>query len=387
MDNEDGLNEGIWGLPLGKNMRVENLDVLAEPLPSSKQKVPRRAAVLVSQNTGQTIDYCLYDLQVSVKRPGFSDSYHDIKPYSIVARENIKGAVKYGAEEKGTITSVFLAGASFDYDLVHVSRQTSDQDATIATLGVTRSPGGMDAVVLKTYKKVEVASIVKGEEVSNVRLGDILSVSRSDQPSLDCTQIGAFVWTIELLDGHILCWKVPYWGQGGGCSKDIWPCFDRNDKLHRPKGLTPPVPIKSPEDNDAASNFPFGVVCHIGNSTDWMQQSSSGTQTDIALGLVPESAFGCILRAGQHAVKIQRSGVGGDFDAELFASDFLESQIFSPSDLQMMPPTFVPSLYMISLEAAYLRQNSAVDGSLELGGTNARWLQVSTILENCTLLI
>ena len=98
------------------------------------------------------------------------------------------------------------------------------------------------------------------------------------------------------------------------------------------------------------------------------------------LGQVPDSAFGCVLRSGQHARKLHRSGVG-DFDTDLFASDFLATDVFEPSNFLMMPPVFVPSIYTLLLEAAYLRMEIPVlediDSTSEEMAEEKRRLQVS----------
>ena len=98
----------------------------------------------------------------------------------------------------------------------------------------------------------------------------------------------------------------------------------------------------------------LGVCCEIGHSSDWMYQSSSGIQSDLSMGQVPGSSFGCILSAGQSSRKFHRTAPGG-LDAASFTTDFLDYEVNCPSDFMMKPPTFVASLYSLLLEAAYLK--------------------------------
>jgi hypothetical protein len=100
------------------------------------------------------------------------------------------------------------------------------------------------------------------------------------------------------------------------------------------------------------------------------------------MGQVPASNFGCVLSAGQTSKKLHRS-IPGDFDTDAFASDFLDYEVFSPGDFIMAPPAFVPSLYSLFLEAAYIRSElpameaSKVDDSSELLDEGNKRLSVS----------
>lgn len=190
----------------------------------------------------------------------------------------------------------------------------------------------------------------------------------------------SFVWTIELLNGQIYCWNVPYRIVGDVDELQLPLLPKRDGRIHRPDGLNLPAIICKKESRETRHRYFLGTSCHIGSSTDWMQQSSSGTQTDVSLGLVPESEFGCVLRAGQHVRRLHRSGDGSDFDPDLFASDFLESEVYGPSEFLMMPPVFVSSVYMLLLEAAYLQLEVPLEGeeiASEQRGAKQRRLKVS----------
>jgi hypothetical protein len=127
----------------------------------------------------------------------------------------------------------------------------------------------------------------------------------------------------------------------------------------------------------------LGVLCHIGNSSDWIEQSTSLNQSDLSMGQVPASNFGCVLSAGQTSKKLHRSSPPGAFDTDAFASDFLDYEVFSPGDFIMAPPAFVLSLYSLFLEAAYIRsehpamEETKDDASSELLDEEKKRLSVS----------
>jgi hypothetical protein len=390
--NDDGTTQGSWGVPLVKDVKATSLSILAEPYSAATNH--RRAAVLVSSTNPGTcdMDYSFYRLQVSKPNTtsnALADSYHELKPYLVIVQASIRGALKNGTRLVGPISSVFLAGASFDFDLSNSQKPTDgeDTDDTIATLGVVRSPGGIEAVNLSHNNKSYMASVsAEDEEVSKIYLADVICGSNL-QPCQngESHPIDAFVWTIEFLSGEICCWTVPYRLRGADDVERQMSSFCQDTQIVRPKGLYPPTLVCKKESREKRKRYMLGIICHIGRSSDWMQQASSGTQTDIALGLVPDSVFGCVLRVGQHARTLHRSGVGGDFDTDLFASDFLESEIYGPSEFLMMPPVFVPSLYMLLLEAAHLRtelpimEESKIEATSELFQDERGRLWVSSL--------
>ncbi len=331
--------------------------------------------MLVSSTNPGTcdMDYSCYRLQVCKVETNIplADSYHELKPYCVITKEAIHGPLKNGARSVGPISSVFLAGASFDFDLLSSSKNSEDdEDEMIVTLGIVRSPGGIEAVNLTGTNKAFISSILDDNEVSKICLADIMGCNNANPYNGRNVLINAFVWTIELLNGHLYCWTVPYKLRGRKGMDMHLPLFFRDERMARPKGLCPPHLVCTKESREKRIRYNLGIICHIGRSSDWMQQSSSGTQSDISLGLVPDSGFGCVLRAGQDARTLHRSGIGGDFDTDLFASDFLESEVYGPSEFLMMPPVFVPSLYMLLLEAAFLRTQPKLETGSELDSTS-----------------
>lgn len=208
-------------------------------------------------------------------------------------------------------------------------------------------------ISLDSSNKAWTSPVVTADEVSKVWLVDIV---HGEGRRLD-----AFVWAVELLNGELFCWSVP----------SLLGSPDQNDeefhlswlvkeaKIARPKGLRPPTLVCKRETRNDKRRFLLGILSHVGTSSDWMQQSSSGCQADIAMGPVPRSSYGCGLRAGQGSKKVNRRALS-EFSGEEFSTNVLVSEVFGPGDILMTPPAFVPSLYSMFLEAAYLRTEVAV---------------------------
>jgi hypothetical protein len=107
---------GAWGMLLPKNVTVTSLSISAEPVTSG----PRRAVVFVSATNNETcqIDYVTFHLQVVQKENSeVIESYVDQKPYSVFAQVVSNGTIKNGLRVADPIAAVFLASASFRFDL------------------------------------------------------------------------------------------------------------------------------------------------------------------------------------------------------------------------------------------------------------------------------
>lgn len=371
-------------MALRKDIKATSLSLLSE---TTNSHGSRRAVALVSSSNTNTCDlsYQIFQIEVlSRSRDDSSgaDTYRDLQPFSIVAKKRLEGTLKNGARSIGPVSSSFLAAASFDFDDSATAEGDSTEDDLVATIGVVRTPGGLESVSLYTNNSSYVTDVIKEGEIAKLSLADTICDSQLNSPPDDASPVDAFVWTLETIDGKIYCWTVPYRIKRDGEELQMT-VFLKETTLSHPKGLNPPTLACRKETRNPRRRLQSGVICHVGNSTDWMQQSSSGTQTDVSLGQIPESAFGCVLRAGQHARKLHRSGVG-DFDTELFANDFLATDVFGPSNFLMMPPAFVPSIYTLLLEAAYLRTEIPIledldSTSVEMKGEKNR-LKVSNFL-------
>jgi hypothetical protein len=354
--NDDGQTKLSWGIPLEKGSDRATLSLLSEPHSNT-----RRGVVLVAsqENGGFDFVYQVYRLQVSKSslNLGFTERNLEDMPYKVIVHELLHGNVVPESNSAGALWSTFLAGASFDFDLELENCGIVKEEEMVATLGVVRCPGGLDAIALigaKTYS----ASVLNDGETTNISMSDVVC-GRHTEPSSECHELDAFVWKVEFLTGETYCWIVPYRLNGEkNDSQTRAYMFDQD--INRPKRLRPPTLVGQHEKWKSA----FGVLCHIGTSSSWMQQSSFGTQSDAMLGPVPDSGFGCILRAGQHSRMVHRPSIGGDPQKEI------DTDLYEPSPFQMTPPVFVPSLYTLLIETAYLRMELQTFDEGVLGGTS-----------------
>lgn len=266
--------------------------------------------------------------------------------------------------------------------------KAAEEEEFAVTLGVVRTPGGLEAISLNKDGKAWISTVIDADEVSKVWIADTVCTSKLTPRNKH--SIDSFVWVIELMNEELFCWSAPYLTDTNHFDKDNdipLSLYFNEATTWGKKGLHPPTLVCKRDTREAKKRFLLGILNHIGCSSDWMQQSSSGCQTDIALGHVPQSSFGCVLRAGQISSKLHRTSIG-DFDTDIFASDFLETDIYGPGDFLMMPPAFVPSLYAMFLEAAYLRtelpmiEESKIDETTKrLDGETSR-LEVRALFYN-----
>jgi len=378
-----------WGIPLPTDMTATNISLLSEPEEeqSGGRKIPRRAVALVYSADLETMKYkCLvFQLQVTrnkVSSSRSSEPYVVRRPFYVMAL-NVFNTCMNEKYCPGPVTSAFIASANFQFDLRQSSRRKSkleiEEKHCIATLGVARSPGGIHAVSLFKNGETSVASLSK-HEISKYHLSD--QIMHSVLSNGICAPATRLVWTIELLNGNVICWSVPLINKSQTSTVDKLdvhspspeeiPIYFSDPK--RPKGLQRPYPIcnaNSP-DKDKNERGLLGTIFEIGNVSDWAMQSTFGSQLDISLGYMPQSVFGCVLRCGQTSQNISRGQIGG-IDDKIFSSNVLEVNSFSQSPFIITPPAFLTSLYTLLLEETYIKMDSQViKSSLKLDGMKNR---------------
>jgi len=273
----------------------------------------------------------------------------------------------------GPVTSAFIAGACFQFDLRKLKRKKStsgtglENEDFLVTLGVTHSPGGIHALSIFNNGKTRVAPLAKFE-VSKYQLCDL--VLSDDISSADRMPIVKFVWSIELLNGEVICWSVPSIVASQPDQLDtlradssaVEEIVLRSPGIKRPKGLGRPFLVCEENRRNKNVRWILGTLCEVGSVSEWALQSSSGCQFDIALGQVPQSLLGCVLRSGQNSQKFARSQIG-DIDSRIFSSNILEMNVYSQSPFLITPPAFVISLYALLIEAASTRMDLLSGGS------------------------
>jgi hypothetical protein len=180
----------------------------------------RKALILLSSCPDETgvVGYVIYQCQAvkSLGRNQSSGSYVEHSPFSVLSHQCASGEIK--TWNGSSIASVFLASASFQFDLrqrhSRVSSHTRAQDIqlekAICTLGVIRTPGcGLEALVISSmgvYSGVVLQAGEKGNlmsfEIASYYLSDIISGG-------DAALMGFYTWTLLLASGRMICWIVP----------------------------------------------------------------------------------------------------------------------------------------------------------------------------------
>lgn len=193
------------------------------------------ALLTSTQDSSGSVRYLTYQMQTvpSVKTKK-ADSYHEQEPYSVLSRLCSKGEFS-GVQEGSFISSVFLASASFQFDLLSSTspnlsvngENKSKSNEIVGTVGVVRSPGsGLEAVAITSSgpsKSVYMFSFhdygnamlhlentLKSTEVSSYWLADVVNGTRPISTNFgEKALIDLFVWAIQLADGTLLSWFVP----------------------------------------------------------------------------------------------------------------------------------------------------------------------------------
>lgn len=168
-----------------KDVKLTSISLLAEPLDANTNN-PRRAVVMVSSSNAETceMNYSCYCLQVSNRSSATqADTYHELKPYVVLAQESISGVLKNAVSP---ISFAFLAAANFDFELCGGGGQSQSEGTAFATsqeivitLGVGSSRGGIDAIALSADNRAFFASIIKRDEVSKVGLAAAVMFRRT----------------------------------------------------------------------------------------------------------------------------------------------------------------------------------------------------------------
>jgi hypothetical protein len=355
-------------MALPKDIRATNISLLAEPTSQSLgDKNPRRAVVLVYvlDSTTCQFHYVVFRLQVfrsKIVRTQSSNRLPQQRPFYVMAQDCLRGTFTNGTRSASPVSGIFLAGACFRYDLRKERKKKSStinmtvndhDDEFVVTLGVIRTPGLIEGLCLGRNSKIWGTPILKSD-VSRYWLSDIIRTN--DMWSEDGPPIITFVWAIELLSGGLYSWSVPSVvscteGQRGDWHMET---YFRKTKTTRPRGLRLPSLVCQKEAREQKSRWLLGSLSDLGSASDWVQQATQGSQSDIALGCVPDSLFGCILRSGQDMTRFRRTHIDG-MDVEGFTCSIYQTDVYNQGSYLMTPPAFVASLYILLLEAASLR--------------------------------
>jgi hypothetical protein len=133
------------------------------------------------------------------------------------------------SSSEAAVSGIFLASASFDFDSVksestrHLNGDQNDSSTAFhATVGIIRSPcEGLEAVLISSVGVHDRKEIIAGAGSSFTARpsSEVSSYWHSHtipfDPSLtkETKRVESFfVWSIELCDGTMICWSVPYVG-------------------------------------------------------------------------------------------------------------------------------------------------------------------------------
>jgi hypothetical protein len=344
-----------WGIPLPHDVQVSELSLLVEPSSSSAddKTSPRKAVLALYSTDAQAaeFDYWIVCLQLSRQRAKKKNSTNDSgekQPYFVMAHQALNGRLRNGARSVGPVSSVFLAGSTFRFDLRKLQKKSKPMVDFYVTLGVIRSPGGLEGVGIGRDGNTRITSVTE-KELSKFWLSDVIhsnSLLGTAGPP-----IAEFSWILKLLNGDLACWVVPSLmpkldGQLDERKGFIW------KESEQPKGLRPLNLVCTHDKTPEEKRWLLGTSSFLGKASDWIQQASSDTQSMVTMLHVPGSKFGCILQAGSDSL------VFGGSKRDCLDSNFTEKErkpTFLQSSFLMTPPTFVMSLYLLLLEVAYLQ--------------------------------
>jgi hypothetical protein len=105
------------------------------------------------------------------------------------------------------LTAYFLPKAVDNFD----ANDAPTKNEYIATLGVIRTPGGLEAICLCSRGNPLFSPVADWEEISRYWLSDIVcSNNIGGSEMLPGAGMDVFVWALRLLDGSLLAWSVPY---------------------------------------------------------------------------------------------------------------------------------------------------------------------------------
>jgi hypothetical protein len=336
-----------WGIPLMKDIKATSLSIISQPL-SKRAPGLRKAVVFVSSVNSDELRYVAFQLQLikPSKATPLNSTIKAIAAFGVLAKRVVAGSLKDGSRSIGPISSVYLAGASFRFDLTTAQHQ-KEEESFVATIGVTRTPGGLEVISLNKDNKVFLFPVINAHEVSNLWLVDTMYGTNRG--------ILIHIWAVQFLNGDLFSWSVPSLIRGEKIEEEYYLLKSLQQETKLPKGLHPPSLVCQKASLSKKKRFLLGILSHVGTTSDWMQSASFGSTKEMNMGIVPRSAYGCGLKAGQSLKNVHRMTRFGETETEKFTTNVFASKLFGPTEISMTPPAFVTSLYGMLLEAAHLR--------------------------------
>ena len=222
------------GIALPKGLKPNAISILAEPTGNRKggrrgSPTSSRAIVLVSSaQSDAPITYMAYQLQALESTPiSVIDALDNQNTSQVLSRLCSTGRIpSMGiSSTQGHISSPFLAGASFQFDLTQNAASIGfDSLAHVATIGIINADGSLSTVCVtpfgpsfggcvipKGYQKDGSKSQITNFWLSDViEGGELLSKNEDEEDTTEATHGNSFIWTLARNDGKVFSWKVPF---------------------------------------------------------------------------------------------------------------------------------------------------------------------------------
>jgi hypothetical protein len=316
-----------WGLKLAQDFIPSKLSVFGQPLVS--KGVPRKSYILLTSDNEST-EYLCFQLQVNSAESSRRNKL-DTRLYRVLS-------VLVGEGSIGGQGDIFIAGASFDFNL-GVRNPRASSNSHLVTIGVARESGaGLDAMALSRNGVSLVGEIVSSN-CADARSSSVSSICQSWSivSRASTTSRPVTVWIIHLLDDRIVTWIVPSFNnEEGDCDSEL--CFEEMESNIPKDHLFFPVHTASSK---------LGWSAFSGKASDWMQAPVATTSTEFTLGPLQLGPADCMIAVTQQCHKLHRS-FDDRRESLLFRCDFLKNEIFAPSAFRVKPPGLLPTFYSVA---------------------------------------
>jgi len=333
------LANSDYGLALPSGFRIQSMSIMKDPSVDATSNSPHRALLLLSYVSshegacGSSIKYTMYQLQTKQSSNG--------KIELVLARDTAYGRIPLQLDSSPdlfaveTVTSIFLAGGSFVFDLDDTGDNKGEEASheTIAMVGVTTLFQDLVAVCISpsgpTLYRPSLLEKSILDESSCMGHRKSLIVSYWVSGTISSEKGCRIAWNIAKNDGKVYCWSVP-------CTTMKCTLLGQNQSLqfHSP-GLE--------------KHSVMGEICHLGQSSLWMN-GATNSEREVSLGPYRPLDIGCVLYAGQRSRKSPSPEGPASFHV---------------TSCSIGPPQFTPFLYVSFLEVS---SSSADSGGNE---TNA----------------
>ena len=334
-------HDSQWGIRLADDIFSVSISILEEPTEhgTASQGSPRKAMILLS-NDSLAKDFMVFQAQLVRRSQSSAVTYSEKQPCAALIR-------CVGEYNLGYPSDLFLAGGSFAFDLLSTRKGTNQSDLLdyVATIGaIRRGSTGFDAIAVSASEVFAIESVPL-PSCSHSHFVEVTTYWLSEVAAM----LHTFVWTLQLSDGSLICWSVPFCAtvedhaalvQNVSSAKGLWTTEGDCQTL-----------VES-------CNLLLGSLCKTGSTETWMQLSSTTSKQEFPLGPLPGSDSGVVLVSGQMCRKLHRQ-LGQDFEKDDFSADFLGYEIFGPCDFLLFPPAIVSALYMFlqNPDAVHVKQH------------------------------